>query len=253
MLLAKREGLFCVKTKVLVDATGDAAAVALAGYPRVKSQSVQPATLIHDLDGYDPQNLDPQLIRSYEEKWLREGRITMEDFQGNGILHSLKVKRIFMHLPAQEADSSAGRTQLETAARKNLLRIVQCVREIPGLEQLTVSHCAMECGVRETYRIVGEKTVTVQDYTQGVIFDDAVCYSFYPIDRHVPEGIQPVPLEPGVVPYHSLRRPDPKRCETSAGGRTVPVRRHRRQQRLPGAGLLYGQRPGGGNGGGAGG
>lgn len=200
VLLAKREGLSCIKVKTIVDATGDAAAAAMMGYPRIKSTSVQPATLIHDLTGYDPSALNPALIQTYTDQWIAEGQLKREDFQGNGMLSSLKAQRIYMHLSGQDADSSEGKTLLEQRARQNLMRIIRCIKKIPGLENLTVSHCALECGVRETFRIVGEKTITAENYINGVVYDDAVCYSFYPIDRHIPEGIYQVFLKPGIVP-----------------------------------------------------
>lgn len=200
VLLAKREGLCCIKVKMLIDASGDGTAVAMAGYPRIKSHTVQPATLIHDLAGYDPEALEPLRIQQYMDRFIAQGRLKKEDFQGAGLLHSLLLRRIFMHLSAQEADNSEGRTLLEQQARKDLMRILQCIREIPGLEGTYVSWHAMECGVRETYRIQGEKTITAEDYILGKRYDDAICYCFYPIDRHLPLGIHQVFLAPGIVP-----------------------------------------------------
>jgi hypothetical protein len=57
-----------------------------------------------------------------------------------------------------------------------------------------------EAGIRETYRIVGENTVTADDYTQGRKFDNAVAYSFYPIDLHDEHGVLPRQLPSGTVP-----------------------------------------------------
>jgi hypothetical protein len=57
-----------------------------------------------------------------------------------------------------------------------------------------------ETASRETFRIVGESTVTVNDYTSGRIFDDALSYSFYPIDLHDEHGVKPKPLAHGKVP-----------------------------------------------------
>lgn len=43
-----------VKAKIIV------AAATMMNYPRVKSCSVQPATLIHNLTGYNPEDLKPE-------------------------------------------------------------------------------------------------------------------------------------------------------------------------------------------------
>ena len=41
-----------------------------------------------------------------------------------------------------------------------------------------------EVGVRETYRVVGEKTVTESDYLAGTVEPDSLCYSYWYIDEH---------------------------------------------------------------------
>ena len=43
---------------------------------------------------------------------------------------------------------------------------------------------ANEVGVRETYRVVGEKTITEQDYLQGIVHDDALAWSYWMVDEH---------------------------------------------------------------------
>jgi len=67
-----------------------------------------------------------------------------------------------------------------------------------------------ETGIRETYRIVGATLITHDDYTGGRRFDDAVCFSFYPIDLHDEKGVRPQPLRPGVVPTVPLGALVPK-------------------------------------------
>ena len=56
--------------------------------------------------------------------------------------------------------------------------------------------------MRETVTICGEATVTVHDYQSGRLWEDAVCYSFYPIDLHVSSGsgLDKEMLAEGVVP-----------------------------------------------------
>lgn len=216
--LSQREGISCIKTKTIVDATGDAAAVGLLNLPRVKSTSVQPATLIHNLSGYNPNELDMNKLKQQVHEWITSGRLKKEDFQGDNIIYSLKSRRIFMHLSGQNADTSAGKSLLEQQARGALMRIILCLREFPGLEKLSVSYCAPECGVRETYRIIGETSITAEEYVNGVLYDDAICYCFYPIDRHIPEGIHQVFLKPGIIPtipYKALIPKGAKRILTA--------------------------------------
>ena len=67
---------------------------------------------------------------------------------------------------------------------------------------MTIEYVAPECGVRETVTICGNATVTVRDYQSGRLWDDAICYSFYPIDLHVSSGsgLDMEMLAEGVVP-----------------------------------------------------
>jgi hypothetical protein len=62
-----------------------------------------------------------------------------------------------------------------------------------------------ETGVRETYRIDGMHRITESEYWEGKVFDDAVSYSYYPIDLHDDEGVRPVHLPENVVPTIPLR------------------------------------------------
>ena len=71
-------------------------------------------------------------------------------------------------------------------------------------------HLQPETGFRESYRIKGETFITVQDYTSGKLFDDAVSYAFYPVDLHTKTGVRPKPLKRGIVPSIPLGALVPK-------------------------------------------
>ena len=43
---------------------------------------------------------------------------------------------------------------------------------------------ASEVGVRETYRVVGEKTITEDDYLAGYVPEDALSWSYWMVDQH---------------------------------------------------------------------
>ena len=71
-------------------------------------------------------------------------------------------------------------------------------------------HLQPEAGFRESFRIQGETVITANDYRSGRLFDDAVCYAFYPVDLHTKKGVKPEPLKPGTVPTVPLRALIPK-------------------------------------------
>jgi hypothetical protein len=101
-----------------------------------------------------------------------------------------------------DGSTSAGKSDAEIKGRQALMRIYRFLRRQPGLEKVTIDACATECGIRETYTIVGKKRVTHGDYTSGRLWEDAVSYSFYPIDVHRSDGdgIDIRPLSEGSFP-----------------------------------------------------
>ena len=99
------------------------------------------------------------------------------------------------------------RPRSRSPARALILRLQRFFRTQPGLENFHYDFFATECGIRETCTIQGEACVTLEDYTSGRHWDDAVCYSFYPIDVHQVDGhgIDIRPLTPGIVPTIPFR------------------------------------------------
>ena len=63
-------------------------------------------------------------------------------------------------------------------------RVLAFIRKQPGLENVEVVRAASEVGVRETYRVVGEKTVTEKDYLAGIPAEDALSWSYWMVDEH---------------------------------------------------------------------
>jgi hypothetical protein len=70
-----------------------------------------------------------------------------------------------------------------------------------------------ETGIRETFRIDGEYQITHEDYISGKVYDDALAYSFYPIDVHDKHGVEPKHLTEGTFPTVPLRALIPKNSE----------------------------------------
>lgn len=201
--LCTKGGLVQVDTEELVDCTGDADAIGLAGYTRTSNGTRQPGTLMVRFGGYDPGRLDyPALERAYD-KALADGRLGPADLADNPIEKFLRQRGAnAIHVPGIEGGTSESRTAAEIAARRTLLRIFRFFAEQPGLEALSIDNWAVECGIRETYTIDGLARITVDDYQSGRIWDDALSYSFYPIDVHRPDGhgIDIRPLAYGTVP-----------------------------------------------------
>lgn len=165
-----------VLCKQIIDCTGGAEVVGMLNLPRLREEKTQPGSILFKLD-----------------KANSPGR---PNGPGTGLLDSLYI---------HGADSSNSRTV--TAANLTGRRAV--LKKVREAKQ-RLMHLQPEPGFRESYRIVGETMVMVDDYTSGRRFDDAICNAFYPVDLHTKTGVRPKPLKSGIVPTIPLGALIPK-------------------------------------------
>lgn len=159
-----------VLCRQIIDCTGGAEVVGMLGLPRLREAETQPGSYLYK-------------IGSHHEVGREQ------------------IHRLYVH----GADSTNSRTVTlaNLTGRKSVLEQVRKSKK-------RLMHLQPETGFRESYRIVGETMITVDDYTSGRVFDDAVCYAFYPVDLHTKSGVKPKPLKPGTVPTIPLRALVPK-------------------------------------------
>jgi len=205
--LCTKSGLETRTCAVLIDCTGDATGAALAGLPLEIPEEVQPATLCCHATGYDPSQLDIAAINRAFQAEVAAGRLRYTDVSfadgAPDVGRWLATRgENSNHLLGGNARDSEGKTRMELAARRQLLELYRFLRRQPGLERLRFEFVAPECGVRETVTIRGKARVTLDDYTGGRVWDDAVCYACYPIDLHIAsgQGTDVRLLPDGVVP-----------------------------------------------------
>ena len=204
--LCGKEGLRRVRAAVLVDCTGDANLVGLAGFPLHRNPGLQPGTLVMRAGGYDMAQLDLDALEQDFHAAVACGDMRRSDFQAaqrpvSAFLNNRGGNSI--HVPGIDASTSEGKTRAELLARAAMLRIVRFFRGRPGLEQFKIEWCAPECGIRETATIDGETCITRDDYATGRVWPDSLCHSFYPIDLHAiagQGGIDTRYLEEGTFP-----------------------------------------------------
>jgi hypothetical protein len=211
--LAAKEGLFTVQAAVLIDATGDANLVSLAGGPTRRNSTLQPGTLIFHADGYINESLNHEAIIQAAQAAIDSGELLASDLGGRAEkVHTLLAAHgeNLIHITNIDARTSQGKTDADLKGRAALLRVQRFLRRQPGLENFKITYFAPECGIRETVTIDGEVEVTCKDYASGRLWEDAVCYSFYPIDIHVDHGIDTRPLQKGSRPTMPLRSMLPK-------------------------------------------
>jgi len=165
-----------VLCKQIIDCTGGAEVAGMIGLPRLSEKERQPGSILFMLD-----------------KANNPGR---PNGPGSGLLNS-----IYIH----GANSANSRT-VTAANLTGRKAVLEKIRK----EKKRLMHMQPEAAFRESYRIEGETIVTVNDYTSGRVFDDAICYAFYPVDLHTKEGVKPKPLVKGTVPTIPLSALIPK-------------------------------------------
>ncbi len=202
-----------VTAKQLVDCTGSATAVGLAGFARMREETRQPGTLIYRVGGYDLATLDPNALKALQEKHaaaVKSGALKRTDINGSLAGWLGKGGESGNHVIGADGTTSESHSETNIAGRQSLLRVLRFLQQEPALALMKIERLQAETGIRETYRIVGEATITVEDYEGGRRFEDAVSHSFYPIDLHFEGGVRPKHLNEGVVPTVPLRALIPK-------------------------------------------
>ncbi len=165
-----------VTCKQLIDCTGGADVVGMVGLERLREDETQPGSMLFKLGDT-----------------FQAGRERLES--------------VYVH--GADSSNSVTRTQANLAGRRTVLERLRTQRA-RGDQAARLVQLQPEAAFRESYRILGEVVITHEDYVSGRVFDDAVCYAFYPVDLHTRQGVRPQPLKEGIVPTVPLRALIPK-------------------------------------------
>lgn len=192
-----------LRCRQIIDCTGGAEIVGMLGMERLREEERQPGTHVVVFTGFDEEVVkkNAALIQKMYDEAIKEGRLQKGDTWSGKAMQPIRSKRgNSNHIFGADSTNAATQTQTNLAGRKCVLRLLKFFKTIPGGENATIDRMMNETASRETYRIMGETMITVHDYTSGRVFDDAVSYSFYPIDLHDANGVKPQRLSHGKVP-----------------------------------------------------
>ena len=193
----------------LIDCTGNAFAVSLAGFNLLREKETQPGTLMFRIGGYSLDQLDMNRIKDEFNAAVDRGDLIKGEFLNVESLLRNAGDNV-QHIAGADATTSVSHTIANINGRASLFRTLKFLRTLPGLTGLKVLDMQNETAVRETYRIDSIYQVTHEDYVTGRIFEDSVSYSYYPIDLHDEKGVVPKHLEEGRVASVPLRALIPK-------------------------------------------
>ncbi len=194
---AAKSGLFAVKAKLFIDATGDGDLCAMAGAPFEKGDAagrMQPGTLCSvwgNIDweaanaaGHGIWGQSSHLPRAFKDKVFSiedphlPGMYPTGDRLGHGnIGHTFGV----------DGTDERSLTQALIAGRKLILEYERFYKEyLKGYERMELAATGSLLGVRETRRITGDYVLCVDDFKKRAVFDDEIGRFGYPVDLHAP-------------------------------------------------------------------
>ncbi|MGE5682835.1 MAG: FAD-dependent oxidoreductase [Bacillota bacterium] len=205
-----------IHAKIFIDTTGDAQLVYLGDFPWVKGDEktghLQALTLFFRMGGIDIQKAVSYTTEHKDDffSWMDYNYDISKIMSVAGYFSNVKraieenrlspdVQYIFYTtLPESgeasfntsnvlglDASSSRDLTKAEFIGRKQVNQIVKLlIDEIPGFEDAYLLETAVQIGVRETRRAVGDYAVTGDDIKSGSKFDDAIARGCYGIDIH---------------------------------------------------------------------
>ena len=168
-----------------------------AGCPSVvgreKDGLCQPMTLCFRMGGVDVEgfrkirkSINP-LYKEYQIKGLiknpRENVLIFGNLN-DGVLH-FNTTRIIKRDPTDPFDV----TVAEIEAREQVYEIHRFLKEnFECFKNSRVLSTALQIGIRESRKVIGEYTLTEEDIKSLARFDDAIATANYEIDIHNPEG-----------------------------------------------------------------
>ncbi len=198
LYIFNKSGLSYISCKALIDCTGDADMTERCGYETYKGDKetgeMTCIGFITHIENIDSGKMAEYLENGGDPWFLEQCRLAAENnAEGNGnvppsnlVIFPMIQEGVFMvngganhdFLGDHNLDGTSGKdlTDLTVIGRKRAAWLVEKLFRpyIPGAENCRLRLTASYPGVRETRRIVGEKTLTEEDMVSGTKFPDTI-------------------------------------------------------------------------------
>ena len=237
-------GLYAIKAKTFIDATGDAFLARSAGVPYErgyeKTGNNQPLSFRFEMGGIDIERLYQHVAIELNEDWCkskppyfeiaeamhRKQRYKLEELMAQGVAsgeltqeeaeymqgYTIIGKNGVMSMNCPEipvrfsATDPVSYSKGVTFGRRMMHNIASyLIRHLPGFEHAFISREAAMLGARESWRIKGKHYLEEEDYHNQSRFSDAVCRTAWFIDAHGEKVSEKLPKGGFYeIPYRSL-------------------------------------------------
>ena len=202
-----------LKCRFLIDSTGNASIVTQAGYETIKTKNGRQliATQVFRLSNVDTKVLNEYIlndeITELVDKGIQEGKLKGKIL---GFAPIPNTNDVSLNVTRSSFDYedvySTSKGMLE--ARSQIKDVLEFVKEnIPGTKNCYISNISPMMGIRDSRRIVGEYTLTINDLESMFDFEDTIAIGCYPMDIHDPVTNTVIwKVLPGMynIPFRSL-------------------------------------------------
>ncbi len=200
IVIHNKSGIQRIEAATVIDCTGDADVAAIAGVPfhqgDPKTGAMQPCTMCFVLSGVDNKVLQPWLWADDAKNLLLKPSIAAAKAAGDldiieeaaNVAYQSEDTIGFNFSHVFDIDATNGKefSDAMIEGRRLIRHLTDFVRKyLPGCEKAFLVTSGVQIGVRETRRIVGEYTLTLDDYLARRSFDDEIARNAYYIDIHL--------------------------------------------------------------------
>jgi len=198
-----KQGTFNIKSKITIDASGDADVIAMAGLPNFIGDKgkVQNPTMIFKISGVDieifkqtyglnsimPQEVTDLIIKMNKENKYKLPRAKIWLFSTTKPNELLCNCTRIIGEDGRELNSLYYKdfTEAETQGRKQIREYAKFFKEnLKGCEKSFVTDTGTQVGIRQTRQVDGVYKLKNSDVINGKKFKDGIARSPWPIELH---------------------------------------------------------------------
>lgn len=232
-VLSSKSGVEIIRSKVVIDCTGDGDVAARSGVPyEVGNEELgitQPATMFYHISNVDTDALEADIQANLHNFYRKDGvnyrslhwRVTEARENGDWTLDRVSIG--LFRMPKKDewcvntsrimgVDSTDNRslTRAEIVGRQQVDEITRFFRKyVPGCEDARIKSSASYIGIRESRHIKGEYRLTADDLLSAKVPEDSILIAANSVDVHGrfgPKSNEYIPIEGRYygVPYRSL-------------------------------------------------
>ena len=226
VFVENKSGRAAYLASVVIDCTGDGDVAARAGAPfsvgRDADGATQPMSLIFKLGNTDyvqtvthlPDGMgDNELFFYMKHAAEAAGLADYEfNFERPYLLRVPTPHEGIAEMTHVRGKSGLDAWDLSAAEQEGRELVDEAVNffttYMPQFKDAFLSQTAPHIGVRESRRIHGDYTLTIDDMLRGARFDDGICTCAFKIDIHQPDGKSQegmdIPTKPYQIPYRCM-------------------------------------------------